>query len=92
MSDLSGLHGVFAPSLRRNAEEGFLSVSVFNPETGQREPKEIDLGPAATFSRKSASGATPPIRRLKSSALATAPAAWIIHGRRPAIRAILWRS
>ena len=49
MSDLSGLHGVFAPSLRWNAEEGFLSVSVFNSETGEREPKEIDLGPAATF-------------------------------------------
>ena len=49
MSDLSGLHGVFAPSLRWNAEEGFLSVSVFNPETGEREPKKIDLGPAATF-------------------------------------------
>jgi hypothetical protein len=49
MSDLSGLHGVFAPSLRWNAEEGFLSVSVFNPETGEREPKEINLGPPATF-------------------------------------------
>lgn len=49
MPDLSGLHGVFAPSLRWNAEEGFLSVSVFNPETGEREPKEINLGPAATF-------------------------------------------
>jgi hypothetical protein len=49
MSDLSGLHGVFAPSLRWNAEEGVLSVWVFNPETGEREPKEIDLGLAATF-------------------------------------------
>ena len=47
------------------------------------------------LTKVSASGATPPIRRLKSSASATAPAAWIIHGRRLTRcpqRDPLWRS
>jgi hypothetical protein len=49
MSDLSDLHGIFPTSLRWNAESGFLSISVFNPETGERELKEIELGPDAMF-------------------------------------------
>jgi hypothetical protein len=49
MSDLSGLHGVYPTSLRWDAESGFLAVSVFNPETGERELQEIELGKPATF-------------------------------------------
>ena len=49
MSDLSGLHGVYPTSLRWNAESGFLSISVFNPESGERELREIELGQTATF-------------------------------------------
>jgi hypothetical protein len=49
MSDLSGLHGVYAPSFRWNAERGFPAVSVFNPELGERELQEIELGKPATF-------------------------------------------
>ena len=49
MSDLSDLHGVFPTSLRWNAETGFLAISVFNPETGERELQEIELGKPATF-------------------------------------------
>jgi hypothetical protein len=46
MSDLSDLHGIFPDSLRWNAETG---VGVFNPETGEREVREILLGNVATF-------------------------------------------
>jgi hypothetical protein len=49
MSDLSDLHGVFPTSLRWNAELGVLGISVFNPETGERELQEIELGKPATF-------------------------------------------
>jgi hypothetical protein len=49
MSDLDGLHGVFPPSLRWNAEGGFLGASVYNAETGERDLKEIELGKPATF-------------------------------------------
>ena len=49
MSDLSDLHGVYPTSLRWNAETGFLAISVFNPETGTRELREIELGQPATF-------------------------------------------
>ena len=49
MSDLSDLRGVFPTSLRWNAEGGFLGISVFNPETGERELQEIELGKPATF-------------------------------------------
>ena len=49
MSDLSDLHGVFPTSLRWNAETGFLGVSAFNAETGERELREIELGKTATF-------------------------------------------
>ena len=49
MSDLSGLHGVYPTSLRWNAEGGFLGISAFNPESGERELREIELGQPATF-------------------------------------------
>ena len=49
MSDLSDLHGIFPNSLRWNAETGVLGISVFNPETGERELQEILLGNTATF-------------------------------------------
>ncbi len=49
MSDLSDLHGVYPTSLRWNAESGFLAISVFNAETGERELQEIELGQPATF-------------------------------------------
>jgi hypothetical protein len=49
MSDLSDLHGIFPASIRWNAESGFLAVSAFNGETGERELQPIELGQAATF-------------------------------------------
>ena len=49
MSDLSDLHGIYPTSLRWNAESGFLAVSAFNAETGERELQQIELGQAATF-------------------------------------------
>ena len=49
MSDLSDLHGVYPTSLRWNAETGFLAISVFNPQTGERELQQIELGHPATF-------------------------------------------
>jgi hypothetical protein len=49
MSDLSDLHGIFADSLRWNAETGTLGIGAFNPETGEREVREILLGNTATF-------------------------------------------
>ena len=49
MSDLSDLHGIYPTSLRWNAESGFLTVSAFNGETGERELQPIELGQAATF-------------------------------------------
>jgi hypothetical protein len=48
-SDLSGLLGVFPPSLRWNAEIGLLGVAVYSLETGERELKEIELGKSAAF-------------------------------------------
>jgi hypothetical protein len=49
MTDLSDLHGVYPNSLRWNAEKGALGVSAYNPETGERELQEIELGKPATF-------------------------------------------
>ena len=49
MSDLSDLHGIFPDSLRWNAETGVLGIGAFNPETGEREVREILLGNTATF-------------------------------------------
>ena len=49
MSDLNDLHGVYPTSLRWNAETGFLAISVFNSETGERELQPIELGQPATF-------------------------------------------
>jgi hypothetical protein len=49
MSDLSDLHGIYPTSLRWNAESGFLGVSAFNGETGERELRQVELGQAATF-------------------------------------------
>ena len=49
MSDLGDLHGIYPTSLRWNAESGFLAVSAFNGETGERELRQIELGQAATF-------------------------------------------
>ena len=39
----------FRTSLRWNAETGVLGISVFNPESGEREVQEIQLGNTATF-------------------------------------------
>jgi hypothetical protein len=49
MSDLSDLHGIYATALRWNAEDGFLGISSFNPETGERELQPIEFGQPATF-------------------------------------------
>jgi hypothetical protein len=49
MSDLSDLHGIYPTSLRWNAESGFLAVSAFNGETGERELQPIEFGQAATL-------------------------------------------
>jgi hypothetical protein len=49
MSDLAGLHGAFPTSARWNSETGFLGVSVYSAETGERELREIPLGADATF-------------------------------------------
>jgi hypothetical protein len=49
MSDLSDLQGIYPTSLRWNAEAGFLAISVFNAEHGERELEEIELGQPATF-------------------------------------------
>ena len=49
MSDLSDLHGIYPTSLRWNAETGFLAISVFNAEAGERELQQIGLGHPATF-------------------------------------------
>jgi hypothetical protein len=49
MSDLSDLHGIYPTSLRWNAETGFLAISAFNAETGEREFQPIELGQLATF-------------------------------------------
>jgi hypothetical protein len=49
MSDLSDLHGIYPTSLRWNAESGFLAVSAYNAETGERELQQIELGQPATF-------------------------------------------
>jgi hypothetical protein len=49
MSDLSDLHGIFPNSLRWNAETGILTVSAYNPETGEREQKPIEFGQRAMF-------------------------------------------
>jgi hypothetical protein len=49
MSDLSDLHGIYATAIRWNAEIGSLAISTFNPEIGERELQEIELGKPATF-------------------------------------------
>lgn len=49
MSDLSDLQGIFPTSIRWNAEDGFLAISVFNQEIGERELRKIELGKPATF-------------------------------------------
>jgi hypothetical protein len=49
MSDLSDLNGIYATSIRWNAEDGILGVAVYSPETGGREIQEIPLGADATF-------------------------------------------
>jgi hypothetical protein len=49
MSDLSGLHGIYPSSLRWNAEDGVLTRSIFNQESGERELQPIELGQTATF-------------------------------------------
>ena len=49
MSDLSDLDGIFPTSIRWNAEEGTLGISVRNPETGEREIPASPLGADATF-------------------------------------------
>ena len=50
MSDIAGLHGVYAVPLRWNAETGSLGYSVFDEATGEREIIPIELGsPQARF-------------------------------------------
>jgi hypothetical protein len=49
VSDISDLEGVYPSSLRFNAEEGFLGLSTYNDETGEREVKPIEFGVDATF-------------------------------------------
>jgi hypothetical protein len=49
MGDLSDLLGIYPTSIRWNAETGFLAISVFNSESGERELQEIELGRPATF-------------------------------------------
>jgi hypothetical protein len=49
MSDLSGLHGIYPTSIRWNAENGILGVSIYSAETGERELQPIELGKPATF-------------------------------------------
>jgi hypothetical protein len=49
MTDIGDLHGVYPAALRWNAEDGLLSVSTFNPESGERELREIQFGEPATF-------------------------------------------
>jgi hypothetical protein len=49
VSDLSDLHGIYPTSLRWNAESGFLAISAFNAESGERELQQIELGQPATF-------------------------------------------
>src|SRR5262245_14281535 len=44
MSDISDLEGVIPNSLRWNAEEGILSRTFFNYETGELEMLDIELG------------------------------------------------
>ena len=44
MGDLSDLLGIYPTSIRWNAETGFLAISVFNSESGERELQEIELG------------------------------------------------
>jgi hypothetical protein len=49
MSDLDGLHGVYPAAFRWSAEEGFLGISAFNPQSGEREVRPIEFGQPATF-------------------------------------------
>jgi hypothetical protein len=50
MSDISDLHGVFATTIRWNAETGTLGYSAYDETTGEREIIEIELGsPMAKF-------------------------------------------
>jgi hypothetical protein len=49
MSDLSDLQGVFPVSIRWNAEEGYLTYSTLDSETGERKLEMIELGQEATF-------------------------------------------
>jgi hypothetical protein len=51
LSDLDGLPGIYAPSLRWNAavEIHNLGFSVYDPQTGERGLQPIELGPQATF-------------------------------------------
>jgi hypothetical protein len=49
MSDLSDLRGIYPTSLRWNAESGFLAISPFYAETGERGLQQVELGQPATF-------------------------------------------
>jgi hypothetical protein len=44
MSDLTGLHGVIATSLRWSSANGVLGRTVIDPETGERTIEPIELG------------------------------------------------
>lgn len=51
MSDLDDLvgPGIYPTTIRWNAELGCLNFSAYDTETGERDLKEIELGPSATF-------------------------------------------
>jgi hypothetical protein len=83
MSDLSDLHGIYPTSLRWNAESGFLAISVFNAETGERELQQIELGQAATFvfdlaTRERGYGLIKPgVYEMKLTPVSSPPPPWL---------------
>ena len=97
MSDLSDLRGIYPTSLRWNAESGFLAISIFNSETGERELQEIELGQEATFvldlaTRERGYGVIKTgIYEMKLTPVGSAPPPWPDDGEyKPALGCWLW--